>query len=352
MAARHINPHLATDTTPGKKAYVSTATRRPIARITSGDHEDTMVYISQEDDFHKKFLTPTSFDWTAILSNKRYKKLSNREKSDAIRHLNECLEGKSEPKPEWQDAYDEACAELDARKSLSFDDETLMLAPEISDADRTTVNVSGFSGSGKSTWVCNFGLEYLKAWPDADVFLLSGIAGADESLARLFAKVKRKRRKSVSSDDSDESVVEPGRINLAEAYADGGSLSYSDFPKRSLLIFDDIESIQDKTIREGCYKTLNDCLTMGRHNLLSVVSVSHVAMNFSKTKTILQESQYLCVFPKGTSPNNLERLLVSYGGLDKKQVEQVRSLPSRWVCVRRTFPQAIVYESGVFLTAR
>ena len=64
---------------------------------------------------------------------------------------------------------------------------------------------------------------------------------------------------------------------------------------------------------------------------------------------MLSEMQWYIVFPTATARSQLTTLLSTYGGMDKKDINNLVGLPSRWVAYGRTFPQLIVYEGGAYM---
>ena len=81
--------------------------------------------------------------------------------------------------------------------------------------------------------------------------------------------------------------------------------------------------------------------------LLFRVFIHHI---YHETKTILNESHNIVFFPSTLGGRSLKYLLDSYLGLDKKQIEKVKNLDSRWVCVCKTFPQVILSEKNIMIT--
>lgn len=51
----------------------------------------------------------------------------------------------------------------------------------------------------------------------------------------------------------------------------------------------------------------------------------------------------------GVSQKQLYGLLGGYAGIDHSEIDQLRKLPSRWICVRTQFPIVAVYEKGAQL---
>ena len=107
--------------------------------------------------------------------------------------------------------------------------------------ERQIKYITGVSGSGKSTFTRKFVKEYRKIFKENEVYLFS-CSTSDESLDEV--KPKRFRIE-------DDLVIDP--IKPEEL-------------SNSLVIFDDIDTIANKKIKEAVYQLLNEVLQIGRHH--------------------------------------------------------------------------------------
>ena len=107
--------------------------------------------------------------------------------------------------------------------------------------ERQVIYITGASGSGKSRFTRKCVKEYNKAYKDREVYLSSALT-EDESVD----EVKPKRFIM-----DDRMVSEPIR---AEDLKD------------SLCLFDDIDVLPNKKIKEAVYQILNEILQIGRHH--------------------------------------------------------------------------------------
>ena len=94
---------------------------------------------------------------------------------------------------------------------------------------------------------------------------------------------------------------------------------------------------------------VNNILQIGRHFNVSICFTTHSPCAGNETKILLSEANIITVFPKTTGDRALKYLLDNYLGLDKKQVDKIKSLKSRAVSIIRGYPMAIVSEKSVFL---
>jgi Ni,Fe-hydrogenase I cytochrome b subunit len=63
----------------------------------------------------------------------------------------------------------------------------------------------------------------------------------------------------------------------------------------------------------------------------------------------MNELQNFTFFPKSGSWHGIQYCLQVYFGLDKKQIEEIKHLPNRWVTVMRNYPMAVLYSNGTYL---
>jgi hypothetical protein len=64
---------------------------------------------------------------------------------------------------------------------------------------------------------------------------------------------------------------------------------------------------------------------------------------------MILECEFITFFPQSGGLNAIKRLLNTYIGLDKEQMNKVLSLPSRWVTIYNRYPLACISESSCFL---
>lgn len=123
-------------------------------------------------------------------------------------------------------------------------------------------------------------------------------------------------------------------------------------PTGCLIVYDDVDSMDavSKVLMESVQASIKDVLNVGRSKHLSVVITSHLGSDYKRTRGILNETQNIVCFPRGSNPDAIKYVLGKYGNLTKDELEKVMKLPSRWVCVRREYPSAVIYSDGAYLT--
>lgn len=190
--------------------------------------------------------------------------------------------------------------------------------------ERSIYYISGQSGSGKSYYTNKLTEEYHSMFPKNSIYLFSFLT-EDKSITNR--KIKR--------------------IKLNEEFLQT-QFSLDDF-KDSLLIFDDVDSIKDKLLKDKLFNILDILLQCGRHSSSSVIYCSHLPCNGKDTRMILNECTSLTLFPANMNHRALKYVLGEYFGLDKKQIERIKKLDSRHITIARTFPLVLLHNKGAYI---
>lgn len=181
--------------------------------------------------------------------------------------------------------------------------------------------ITGASGSGKSYYINNYCIQYKKAYKGQEIYLFSNV-------------------------DEDKSLkVKLNRVNIdEELYND--PLSVKDF-QNSLVIMDDIDVIKNKKIKDAVYQIMNEILETGRHYNVSLLMSVHYP-NKSNIRTILNECHFYVYFP-WSSIKATNYVLENYLGVDKDKIKRIKKTKSRWACVFKNFPSAVITEKLIFM---
>ena len=188
------------------------------------------------------------------------------------------------------------------------------------------IYVSAPSGAGKSHFVANwvkYGEKYIK--PAVEDFYIFSSIKYDKPL-----------------DDLD-----PIRIDLDDDLVDD-MLELEDV-QDSIVLFDDIDTIVDTKLKKEIQKFRDFLLEQGRHENVRLLMTSHFLSNYKETRTMLNESTAVCFFPNIASAYHIIRFLKMHAGFDKKQIEWILNLNTRWICFYRTVPQYLIWETGAIL---
>jgi len=194
------------------------------------------------------------------------------------------------------------------------------------ETERQILYITGASGSGKSTYTCNYIKNYRKMFPKNEVYCFSALK-EDESL----------------------DAVKPKRILIDDSIWES-PIAVEDFMD-SCVILDDIDVIADKKQREAVYTVMNQILETGRHFRITCVVTNHLATSGKDTRRVLNECHSVTWFPFSGSNVGIKRLLEDYCGLDKKTIKYVKSLKSRWATLCKHYPNVIFTEKDIWLPA-
>jgi hypothetical protein len=210
-----------------------------------------------------------------------------------------------------------------SKKELKIHDNgVVQVLPNFNEPERSYI--CGPSGSGKSTYVSSYLQQLKKVYPKRDIFLISDV-DKDDVLDKL----------------------NPMRIELDDAF-----LNTELHPKTfndSIVVFDDIDSIENDKVKKKVEKLRDSLLKRGRHEETSVVVTNHLLTDYKHTRIILSEVNSITFFPKSGSSNAIHYTLSKYVGLTKEQIKKIFTLPSRWVTVYKHYPMYVLYEKGIYL---
>ena len=189
---------------------------------------------------------------------------------------------------------------------------------------RSVFFICGQAGSGKSYYANKLSLEYSSMFPKNPIYLFS-LLTEDKSITCKHVK----------------------RIKLDEKFVNT-EFSLTDF-KDSLIIYDDVDTIQNKLIKGKLLHILDTLLQVGRHNSTSVIYISHLACKGKETSIILSESNSITIYPQTMGNKAIFYLLTEYFGLSRETVRKIKKLNSRWVTIVRTYPMVLLYEKGAIV---
>jgi hypothetical protein len=191
--------------------------------------------------------------------------------------------------------------------------------------EREILYICGPSGSGKSTFTANYLTEYRKKFPDRPIYIFSAL----------------------SEDDVLDKIKDVKRIKIGKELL-SDPLTAEDFSECA-VVFDDIDVIGDKKVREEVLKIANQILEIGRHFKTTAIFTNHLATNGKDTRRILNESHILVFFPSAGAMKGTNYLCKEYIGLDDKQIKYIKKLKTRWCCCFRNYPMIAMCERNMWL---
>jgi hypothetical protein len=218
----------------------------------------------------------------------------------------------------------------DGSDSVELEDGfTFQLAPRpVKEKERMTLFVAGEAGAGKSYFIREYAKKYHKMFPDNPMYLVSykdedPILDAYEEIVRLHALAPEFLHECLDID-------------------------FNEF-RDTFFIFDDIDSIVNKKIKETIYGLLNKMLRLGRTYGISVAYIGHALYGSNEIKQVLFEAQSITIFLRYLTYKKLKYLLEVYLGFSKNQIEQIRKIKDRSVTLVKGTDKIILSDTQCFV---
>ena len=195
---------------------------------------------------------------------------------------------------------------------------------------------------------------YIVPAPESERVLIGGESGCGKStLAALYAMIWKQQHPNrtvhLFARQEDDPAFE--HILHEEIVVNENILDYrldlDDF-EDSLVIFDDMDNLQDKKVLKYVHSLVNDLMTNGRKKNIWVVYLTHILLNGNQTKIVLNESNKVVFFNGGGKRQNIN-FLKTYAGMQTPEINLLTTLESRWVCLSRKIPRYVIHEKGIFL---
>lgn len=201
------------------------------------------------------------------------------------------------------------------------------IVPIINTELRDNLYVASQSGAGKSFFVAQWVKNAKKYYPDNKVYLISPIKD-DKAYDKL-------NHYATDLEDLEQLSA------LAQLTPE--------LLKDSFVIFDDTDTIKDKTVAKIVNDLRDTILSTGRHTDTKTVITSHLISNYDKTRLVLNEATDVVLYPKSGSRYGIRQYLKTYVGLEKSDIDKIMSLNNRWVYISKTYPVYCITESKIFL---
>lgn len=295
----------------------------PVAKISGGEHHGKTIHVSM--DLKKPAIKIDDiFD---VIKTDMLSFAKRRVDPIDIDIIREAIRNKKEPRERHlKPIYHNVKAALKECEGKEFhiNDGDMIQVPN-TNLERECLYIAGPSGSGKSTYLNKYVKQYKKRYPDNEVYIFSRVAD-DKTL---------RDNKFIKHIPIDE--------DLLDDPIDNSEL------EDSIAIFDDIDTIREKPLRDAISDLRNDLLETGRHHKVTLLCTSHLLMDHNKTRTLLNEATSVTFFPNSGQAYHVKRFLKEYCGLDKAQIDRILQLPSRWVTIGKTAPMYILYDKGCYL---
>lgn len=211
---------------------------------------------------------------------------------------------------------------------IDIDEDTFTIYPSPHTDIFQCLFICGQSGSGKSTVSLRYVEQYKKIFPKNDVYLISSL-DKDKTL------------------DKNKDII---RLNLETFLQQPPTI---DEFKDSLVIMDDYETLKytDKKMYKILMALLAQLISKGRHTNTRIIVCRHKFQNTGDEvgQLVISESTHYILYPKTCSRENMKLIFGKHGTLNNKQINDLYSLPSRWVCYVKNFPPFILTENSCWL---
>ena len=300
-----------------------------IAVIIDGKMKNKKLFLHGKDDFTKGKESEVNVDTKERIKllDKNYfrdKKIKHSTEKQLRKYINDDVK-LNEVADNLQQEYIDIQNEIETKlkTELDFTDKSTEVFP-LPQKYSERIYIAAPSGSGKSTFIGEYLKQLRILYPQRKIYIFSRVEN-DKPLDRF----KNLERVNLTKFATEEHEVE-------------------DF-KGGILIFDDIDTILDKAIVSRLRNFRNDVLEVGRHFKITCISTSHLITNFHATRTLINEAQSVVVFPKGGSFGQIRGFLERYLGFDKKLIQQIKDMPTRWLFIHKEYPQYIIYQKGAII---
>ena len=206
---------------------------------------------------------------------------------------------------------------------------TCKFEPRLNPYQRTVSYICGPSGSGKSTYAAELIRAYLN-FQEKEFYIFSRTDCRGDP---AFKDLK------YTQIAINESLIEDP-IDITQDLIGG-----------SLVLFDDCNTIQNKKLKDVVEKIMEDILEVGRKLDITIIITSHLVIPNSKNfaRTIMNELQYLTVFPKSGSSQQIRYALKTYFGLSNKQIDDILQIKSRWITISKSYPMYVLSERLAYI---
>jgi len=277
----------------------------PVAIIKGGSDNNKIIYIKD-------------------VETKKYKEESESESESESDSENRSYDDTPKYKKKNKQYYNKKQDSVNDKEFYIQDDGIIEPLPDYNKSQR--IFISGSTGCGKTYYIRKWLNMYQKVHEDRKIYLFS-----DKKQDDTLDDVKHLIRFTIDDNLKNKKPITPDKF------------------KNSIVIFDDIDSIQDKKLSTVVVSLRDAILKIGRSLNITCICTNHLMNNGLNTKNIYNECQII-VFPlRGGNFYALNYALQKYIGLDKKQIKEISKLPSRMCTIFKDYPQFVLCEKCIYL---
>ncbi len=209
------------------------------------------------------------------------------------------------------------------------DDFFFPLIKDYKNEEANNIYISGPSGVGKSLFIRAYIKHFLEKYPKSKVLLFS-------------SKVKDKNLDDIKSIQrvriDDDMLV--NRLTISEIASKSTPI---------MTVFDDIEDFPSKKLNFEINRLCNEVIRNGRASHIYNLYVSHDSCNYNQTKLFIKEATQIVMMPYRANKTAYDLLMEKYLKLNKKTMNQLKNLKSRYVVVNRGRPEYILSDKYIML---
>ena len=135
-------------------------------------------------------------------------------------------------------------------------------------------------------------------------------------------------------------VIGVKRVMLDETLISDPIDFLQEMQENDLVLFDDIDTVTNKKVKDAIYKLEADIIDVGRAHKVYVISTSHLinGNDRARTRTLLNSAHFYIIFPIGGNTYQITYLLKNYVGMSKDFISEILDSDSRWVTISRKYP--------------
>lgn len=199
--------------------------------------------------------------------------------------------------------------------------------------------IAGPSEAGKTTYAAELATNYRKYYPKNKIVFISTVNDNPvmKKLKPIMINIADERKAYMNLFDPET------KLKVLE-----DDMETSMF-QSSLVIYDDLEGITDKHVLNAIQNDLiTPMLNIGRHKNISVIFCKHLLLDYTKTRNILVEMDYLTVYPS-SSRRQIRNCLERYLGLEKDQVNKILNCGERSVTIHCKYPMFAFTKSSAWI---
>ena len=201
--------------------------------------------------------------------------------------------------------------------------------------------IAGATLSGKSYLASKIARCWLATHPKKHRIILISALTSDPSWDAIERIVGEDRFVRLPLDD--ETFNEESPISLSDLRGDPDKWS------GGLVVFDDHLAGSSTKATKAAEKLKDRVLMAGRHLNLALIILQQQMLNSAQTRTTLTNIYQVVGFASSASRHHLIAFMKRYMALRDGQIEEIMSIPSRWILLNRVNPMYVLHEKGCFL---